>query len=116
MKILDTEYQFDRNKLTITYIADNRVDFREMVRDLYSKFKTRIWMKQIFLDTPRRGGNNRSTNTNKTVLYNHDQNLSGIIPRPQEHDRMNINIPRDYSNPMFYLENNAPYQTLYSTF
>lgn len=55
MTVMDTEFQFDRNKLTITYVADNRIDFREMVRDLYGRFKARIWMKQLFNESSRRG-------------------------------------------------------------
>jgi hypothetical protein len=46
MHVLDAEYQFDRLKLTIYYTSDMRIDFRELVRDLFSAFKTRIWMKK----------------------------------------------------------------------
>lgn len=45
--IQDAEYQFDRRKLSIYYVADGRVDFRELVRDLFSAFKARIWMKRM---------------------------------------------------------------------
>jgi hypothetical protein len=45
--IVDAEYQFDRNKLTIYHSAMQRIDFREYVRDLFSVFKTRIWMQHI---------------------------------------------------------------------
>lgn len=44
---MNAEYQFDRNKITLFYDATTRIDFRELVRDLYSTFKTRIWMKQV---------------------------------------------------------------------
>lgn len=47
MQVLDLEYQFDRHKLTIFYTAEARVDFRDLVRDLFCQFKTRIWMQQV---------------------------------------------------------------------
>lgn len=52
--IQDAEYQFDRHKLTIYYHADGRVDFRELVRDLFSAFKARIWMKKLNSQHPIR--------------------------------------------------------------
>lgn len=47
MKILDAEYTLDRNKLTIYFEADGRVDFRELVRTLNSIYQTRIELRQI---------------------------------------------------------------------
>jgi cell fate regulator YaaT (PSP1 superfamily) len=47
MKVVSTESTLDRKKLIFYFTADNRVDFRELVRDLASKFKTRIEMRQI---------------------------------------------------------------------
>ena len=44
MEVVDAEYQWDRNKLTFYFIADRRIDFRELVRDLFRIYKTRIWM------------------------------------------------------------------------
>ncbi|KAI8092906.1 PSP1 C-terminal conserved region-domain-containing protein [Halteromyces radiatus] len=44
MDIVDAEYQWDRRKLTFYFIAERRVDFRELVRDLFKIYKTRIWM------------------------------------------------------------------------
>ncbi|KAJ1759722.1 hypothetical protein LPJ58_002115 [Coemansia sp. RSA 1591] len=46
MCVVDAEFQFDRRKLTFYFTADRRVDFRELVRDLFKHFKTRIWMCQ----------------------------------------------------------------------
>lgn len=45
--IIDTEFQVDRHKLTIYYEAQRRIDFRELVRELFSLYKTRIWMAQL---------------------------------------------------------------------
>ena len=47
MKISDTEWQWDRSKLTIYFTAEKRVDFRTLVRDLASRFRTRIELRQI---------------------------------------------------------------------
>ncbi len=47
MKIVDCEYQYDRNRVTFYFTSDNRVDFRELVRDLATVFKTRIELRQI---------------------------------------------------------------------
>jgi cell fate regulator YaaT (PSP1 superfamily) len=47
MKVSEAEWQFDRNKLTIYFTAERRVDFRELVRDLARTFRTRIELKQI---------------------------------------------------------------------
>ena len=47
MKLIDTEYTFDRGKLLFYFTADGRVDFRELVKDLASEFRTRIELRQI---------------------------------------------------------------------
>ena len=47
MKLFDAEYSFDRKKLTFKFIADERVDFRELAKELASKYKTRIELRQI---------------------------------------------------------------------
>ena len=47
MKIGDVEYQGDGNKAIFYYIADERVDFRQLIKDLASAFHVRIEMKQI---------------------------------------------------------------------
>lgn len=47
MKLVDVEYTFDETKLIVHFTADNRVDFRELVRSLASAFKLRIELKQI---------------------------------------------------------------------
>ena len=47
MKITDAEWQWDRKKLTFYFTAEKRVDFRNLVRDLASLFRTRIELKQI---------------------------------------------------------------------
>lgn len=44
MEILDAEWQWDRRKLTFYYTSDQRVDFRELVRELFRIWKTRVWL------------------------------------------------------------------------
>ncbi|KAK9455990.1 PSP1 C-terminal conserved region-domain-containing protein [Dipodascopsis uninucleata] len=44
MQVRDAEYQWDRRKLTFFYTASHRIDFRDLVRDLFRLYKTRIWM------------------------------------------------------------------------
>ena len=47
MKLVDVEYTFDQSKLLFYFTADGRVDFRELVKDLASQFRTRIELRQI---------------------------------------------------------------------
>lgn len=47
MKLVDIESQFDGNKLTFFFTAEHRIDFRELVKDLASMYRTRIEMRQI---------------------------------------------------------------------
>lgn len=47
MKLIDVEYAFDGNKIIFYFTAEGRVDFRELVKDLASVFKTRIELRQI---------------------------------------------------------------------
>lgn len=47
MKLVQAEYTFDNNKLLFYFTADGRIDFRELVKDLASVFRTRIELRQI---------------------------------------------------------------------
>lgn len=47
MKLIDVEYTFDGNKIIFSFTAEGRVDFRELVKDLASVFRTRIELRQI---------------------------------------------------------------------
>ena len=59
MKLLDVEYKFDRSKLMFFFKADDRIDFRELVKDLAAIFKTRIELRQVGTreEVRRLGGN-----------------------------------------------------------
>lgn len=59
MHLVDASYTFDNAKLLFYFTADNRIDFRELVKDLASIFKTRIELRQIGVrDQVRRIGGN----------------------------------------------------------
>lgn len=47
MKLIETEYTFDNNKVLFYFTADGRIDFRKLVKDLASVFKTRIELRQV---------------------------------------------------------------------
>lgn len=47
MNLVDVEYTFDRNKVIFYFTAEGRIDFRELVKDLAARFKTRIELRQI---------------------------------------------------------------------
>ena len=47
MMILDASYTFDRSQLLFTFLADNRIDFRKLAKDLASIYKTRIELRQV---------------------------------------------------------------------
>ena len=47
MKLIDVAYTFDNNKILFYFTADGRIDFRELVKDLASVFRTRIELRQI---------------------------------------------------------------------
>ena len=58
MKLIDAEYTLDNNKVLFYFTADGRIDFRELVKDLASVFRTRIELRQIGVrdETKIRGG------------------------------------------------------------
>ena len=59
MNLTDVEYKFDGSKILFYFIADGRIDFRELVKELASIFKTRIELRQIGVrDEVRRIGGN----------------------------------------------------------
>jgi cell fate regulator YaaT (PSP1 superfamily) len=57
MKLVDAEFQFDGNKVTFFFTSDKRVDFRDLVKELASVYRTRIELRQIGVrDEARRMG------------------------------------------------------------
>ena len=47
MRLIEAEYTLDRSKIMFVYVADDRVDFRELLKELATKFKCRIELRQI---------------------------------------------------------------------
>lgn len=47
MNLVEVKYLFDNSKLIFYFTADNRIDFRDLVKDLASVFRTRIELRQI---------------------------------------------------------------------
>lgn len=59
MKLMDVEFKFDKSKILFFFTAEGRIDFRELVRDLASVYKTRIELRQVGVrDEVRRLGGN----------------------------------------------------------
>lgn len=58
MNLIDVEYKFDNSKVLFYFTADGRIDFRELVKDLASIFRTRIELRQIGIrdEIKRMGG------------------------------------------------------------
>jgi cell fate regulator YaaT (PSP1 superfamily) len=57
MKIVDAEYQFDGHKMTVYFTAEHRIDFRELVKEIATRYRTRIELRQIGVrDEARRIG------------------------------------------------------------
>ena len=54
MKLIDVECTYDKTKIVFYFTADSRVDFRELVKDLVQKFKTRIELRQIWVRSETR--------------------------------------------------------------
>lgn len=54
MKLVDVEAIFDKNKLVFYFTAENRVDFRELVKDLVQKYKVKIELRQIWVRSEAR--------------------------------------------------------------
>ncbi|GAN00701.1 PSP1-domain-containing protein [Mucor ambiguus] len=54
MEVVNAEFQWDRRKLTFYFIAERRIDFRELVRELFKIYKTRIWMCAVNPSIPNK--------------------------------------------------------------
>lgn len=61
MSVVAAEMQWDRRKLTFYYTATQRVDFRDLVKELFRLYKTRIWMCHLSHPSNAGGGNNESS-------------------------------------------------------
>ncbi|CAI4059513.1 Psp1p SKDI_04G7040 [Saccharomyces kudriavzevii IFO 1802] len=84
IKILNAEFQFDRKKLTFYYVCEERNDFRDLIKELFKYYKTRIWLCAI--------PNNLSIDTK---YYDHQQKelklYQDIVKNYNTEDLMNVN-------------------------
>ncbi|KAI9034334.1 PSP1 C-terminal conserved region-domain-containing protein [Hyaloraphidium curvatum] len=85
MEVVDAEYQWDRRKLTFYFVADRRIDFRELVRDLFKIYKTRIWLCACGGQVSRDGGSG--------------DDGGGSPQRPQRDFAPRDFAPREYAAP-----------------
>lgn len=90
MAILDAEYQYDRHKLTFFFEADRRIDFRDLVSELFSQYKTRIWMQQV--DTSAVDPNDPGTELAKAV---------GLLPDREEYFSGQSSLSSGYGGDVF---------------
>ncbi len=123
MKLIDTVYQFDGNKLTFFFIADGRIDFRLFVRELATLFKTRIELHQTTGrdEAKRLGGFGMCGNSycccsflkrfnQVTIKMAKDQNLAGNLSKisgPCGRLLCCLNFEED-----FYVEQGKDYPTV----
>lgn len=94
MIILDAEYQYDRHKLVFFFEADKRVDFRELVSDLFSLYKTRIWMQQV--DTSTIPDDELDGDFTKSPLFFHAPSRAPILSH--QHKQLLALQPNVYAN------------------
>lgn len=94
MIILDAEYQYDRHKLVFFFEADKRVDFRELVSDLFSLYKTRIWMQQV--DTSTIPDDELDGDFTKSPLFFHAPSRAPILSH--QHQQLLALQPAAYTN------------------
>lgn len=92
MKLVDVEYQHDQNKLTFYFTSDNRVDFRGLVKDLASKYRTRIELRQIGVrdEAQRMGGLGICGEPFCCSLFNRDCESASPHHAKQQHLPLNV--------------------------
>ncbi|KAH3673059.1 hypothetical protein WICMUC_003892 [Wickerhamomyces mucosus] len=97
MCVIDAEYQSDRRKLTFYYNAAHRIDFRDLVRDLFRIYKTRIWMCAVNSDISPEGL--LKSNVNNQVNNLDSNQFSGWTSRNQRNSDVGMGsdfIPRHF--------------------
>ena len=103
MRLVDAEYQFDRRKLIFYYSTTKRIDFRDLVRELFRIYKTRIWMCAVS-GTPYSA--RKARRQNKGLSHNEEKNNSvpglenndvGRFPEfGASHNGAKVNVPREF--------------------
>lgn len=91
MRLIDAEYQFDRRKLIFYYSTSKRIDFRDLVRELFRIYKTRIWMCAVngipyqpaVKKAPQRANIKLVLEAPMQMQKNVDRRMSGQLLNPQ---------------------------------
>ena len=96
MKLIDAEYQFDRKKLIFYYSTSKRIDFRDLVRELFRIYKTRIWMCAV-IGLPYVPGEINSQQQ-KELFYQSNQGQS----QQQQHQQPTQSLPHQNSTTYNY--------------
>ncbi|KAK6458413.1 putative RNA pol II specific subunit [Scheffersomyces xylosifermentans] len=87
MKLIDAEYQFDRKKLIFYYSTSKRIDFRDLVRELFRIYKTRIWMCAVIglpYTVRKQSSTSPLMNTGSTSMFAHSQQQQQHQQAPQQ--------------------------------
>ncbi|KAG0261123.1 hypothetical protein BG011_001336 [Mortierella polycephala] len=100
MEVVDAEYQWDRRKLTFYFQAEHRIDFRELVRDLFKIYKTRIWMYSVnpSMVSSLARENNEQSSTPRGL-----GSPSASPSSPQQHYSSAYHPPPEYSRHLHHL-------------
>jgi cell fate regulator YaaT (PSP1 superfamily) len=91
MKLVDVECLFDRSKLIFYFTADNRVDFRELVKDLVPRFKMRIELRQIGARNESKMHGGLGVCGRKICCTNFLDNLDRVLVKMAKEQNMPLN-------------------------
>lgn len=107
MTILDAEYQYDRHKMVFYFEAERRIDFRELVSELFSQYKTRIWMQQV--DTSALDANDPGTELAKATgfLPDREEYFSGQTSLSSGYGHEDYRRDRSFSDPYAWSESDS---------
>lgn len=95
MSVIDAEYQWDRRKLTFYYNAQHRIDFRDLVRELFRIYKTRIWMCAVNNDVIANTNNINGNGNQKELATNAEEKFHWLDDKKDP----TMFIPRQFSSP-----------------
>lgn len=122
MKLIDAEYQFDRKKLIFYYSTSRRIDFRDLVRELFRIYKTRIWMCAVIglpyqITSSNAMGPTTTTTTTMTTLTSlsspssrRNSNSPPLAPSQQIQQQQGISRSGNFINPFMQQPVQPPQQ------
>lgn len=94
MKALVAEYTFDLSKLTFYFVAEDRVDFRELVKNLASKFKSRIELRQVGPRDEVKAYPNLGMCGREVCCRTFLQNFESVTIKMAKEQGLQINMPK----------------------